>query len=102
MSISLQKVNIHLMLGCNVNVLVSGGCLLVLLMVYGYLGSTRLLLSSLMSVGHSVGHSACSQNPLTVPEVVGGTWVTVGLHLALLGFTADRVSNLVGITVLHY
>ena len=44
-----------------------------------------LFLSSLISVGHS----GCSWNPLTVPEVVRGTWVTVSLHLALLDFTGD-------------
>ena len=56
------------MLSHNVNILVLVVCLLVPLMVYRYLGSIRLLLSFLMSVGHS----DCSQNPLAFPEVVGG------------------------------
>ena len=58
-------------------------------MVYRYLGSVRVLLSFLLAVGLSLGHSGCSQNRLVFPEVVGGTGITVGLHLALLDFTAD-------------
>ena len=73
-----------------------------------------LLLSPLMSVGHS----GYSQNPLTVNEVVGDTWVMVSLHLALLDFTRDaqhswqgkqscwdhspQLLNLLGANVGHY
>ena len=54
------------------------------------LGSVRLSLSSLMSVGHSAGYSGHSWNLLTFCEVVGGPRVSLDFHLVLADFTADR------------
>ena len=83
-------------------------------MVYGYLGSTR----APLVLPDVCRHSGYSQNPLTVPEVVGDTWVMVSLHLALLDFTRDaqhswqgkqscwdhspQILNLLGTNVGHY
>ena len=75
--------------------MVSGRVPLVFLKMQGYLGSTR----ALLVLPDVCGHSGHSQNPVAVHEVVVDTLVTISLQLALLDFTADKVSNSVETTV---
>ena len=73
--------------------------MLTFLVLFGYLlvllGSVRLLFFSLMSVGHSVGHSSCSWNLLTFLKLLG---VPASLFISTWFL---QISQLTGNTVLH-